>query len=66
MESKQRPDAELLKVLPKVKKYLARFAQTCMDNGRKDLSNSVLAFLTTFELQARELPEELRRAGSES
>ena len=62
MHAKQRPDAEVLKEFPKIKKVLARYSQTCMDSGRQDLANSILAFLTTFELQARELPQEPRRS----
>lgn len=66
MVAKQRPDAALLKELPKVKKYLAKFSQTCMDAGRSDLANSILAFMTTFELQAKEIPEDLKRSLSSS
>lgn len=66
MVAKQRPDATLLREFPKVKKYLAKFSQTCMDNGRSDLANSILAFMTTFELQAKEIPEELKRSLSNS
>ncbi len=54
LEAKERPDAPVLKNLPKLKRQLARFSQLCMDHGRADLSNSILAFLTTFELQAKE------------
>lgn len=62
MVAKQRPDAQVMKDFQKVKKTLAKFSQTCMDNGRQDLSNSILAFLTSFELQAKEAPAEQRRA----
>ena len=66
VESKQRPDAEVLREIPKMKKTLAKFSQTCMDHGRKDLSNSILAFLATFELQAKEMPEDMKRSFAES
>ena len=60
MEAKVRPDAPVLKDLPKLRRHLGRFSQHCMDHGRADLSNSILAFLTTFELQAKEQPAEHR------
>lgn len=66
MEAKQRPDAAVVRDLPKLKKQLSKFAQTCMDNGRKDLSNSLLAFMTTFELQAKDIPHELKRPVTKS
>ena len=62
VESKQRPDSVVLKEIPKLKKFLSRVSQLCMDTGRKDLSNSILAFLTTFEMQAKELPDEVKRS----
>ena len=62
VEAKQRPDTAVLKDIPRLKKSLAKFSQLCMDNGRKDLSNSVLGFLATLEVQAKALPDELRRS----
>ena len=55
-EQKERPDQAVLKELPKFRKKAAAFAQTCIDNGRGDVGNSVLAFLTVLERQANELP----------
>lgn len=65
-EAKQRVDTAVLKELPKLKRSLARFSQLCMDHGRKDLSNSVLAFLATIEMQARQIPAELKKSMSEA
>ncbi len=58
-EAKERPDQAVLKDLPKLKRQLGKFSQLCMDNCRGDLSNSILAFLATFEMQAKQLPAEL-------
>lgn len=60
VESRQRKDSPVLKEIPKLKRKLAGFAQLCMDHNRKDLSNTVLAFLTTIEVQAKQVPEEER------
>ena len=54
IQSKQRPDEPVLKELPKVRRKLAAFSQLCMDHGRGDVSNSVMAFLTMLETQLRE------------
>ena len=54
MQAKVRPDAPVLKDLPKFRRHLGKFSQFCMDHGRADLSNSILAFISTFELQAKE------------
>jgi len=51
---KSRQDTPVLKELPKMKRKLAQFAQTCVDYGRGDLSNSTLAFMATLERQAQE------------
>ena len=56
IEARKRTDSPVLKEIPKVKKTLARFAQLCMDNHRGDLSNTILAFLSTLESQARQRP----------
>jgi hypothetical protein len=56
VEAKVRPDAVVLKDMPKMKRHLGKFSQLCMDNGRADLSNSILAFLATFEMQANQVP----------
>jgi len=54
VESRKRADSPVLKEIPKVKRKLAQFSQLCVDHGRKDLSNSILAFLSTLEQQARQ------------
>ena len=58
IEAKVRTDSPVLKEIPKVKRALARFAQLCMDHRRNDLSNTVLAFMATIEVQARQVPGE--------
>ena len=60
LEARQRKDSPVLKDIPKVKRTLAKFAQLCMDHHRKDLSNTVMAFLSTLEVQARQVPEHAR------
>ena len=59
VESRQRKDSPVLKEIPKLKRKLAGFAQLCMDHNRKDLSNTVLAFLTTIEVQAKQRTRDL-------
>lgn len=61
MKASERPDAKVLSDLPKLKRQLGKFSQLCMDHGRADLSNSILAFLASFELQAKESPEPSQR-----
>lgn len=65
-ESKVRVDAPVLKDIPRIKRILARFSQHCMDHGRSDLSNSVLAFLAMLENQAKELPSGHKNTVTES
>ncbi len=60
IESKKRKDMPVFKELNKVKRTLGKFSQTCVDHGRNDLSNSVLAFLSTLDRQAETSPEEVR------
>ncbi len=55
IQEKERKDTAVLKELPKLKRKLAQFAQTCVDHGRSDLSNSTLAFMATLERQAQEV-----------
>lgn len=55
--ARQRKDSPVLKEIPKVKRQLAKFAQLCMDHDRKDLANTVMAFLSTIDVQARQSPE---------
>jgi hypothetical protein len=54
IHAKQRPDEPVLKDLPKIRRKLASFSQLCMDHGRGDVSNSVMAFLTMLETQLRD------------
>ena len=54
MQASEREDVRVLKDLPKLRRQLGKFSQLCMDSGRADLSNSILAFLTTFEIQAKD------------
>lgn len=58
LQAKTRPDAELLKQVPKVGRTLKKFAQEATDNGRDDISNMTLAFLAGLQRAAEELPEE--------
>lgn len=60
VQEKNRPDAPALKEMKKVKKALTKFSQICVDNGRTDLANSVLAFLHTLEHQSKTLPHSLQ------
>ncbi|MFT4648433.1 MAG: Mg2+ and Co2+ transporter CorA [Glaciecola sp.] len=60
VEAKKRKDLPVLREFSKVKKSLGKFAQTCVDHDRNDLSNSVLAFLSTLERQAQSELQESR------
>lgn len=60
IQAEQRPDTEVLKAIPKVKRSLSKFSQLCVDNKRHDLSNSILAFLGTLERQAKDIPDDMR------
>lgn len=63
--ARQRKDSPVLKEIPKVKRMLGKFAQTCVDHGRGDLSNTALGFLATLERQARQHPEHAARPAEE-
>jgi hypothetical protein len=63
--ARDRGDAPVLKELPKVKRQLAKFAQVCMDHKRSDLSNTVMAFLSTLEVQAKQTPAPSRTRDAE-
>ena len=54
IDAKQRPDEPVVKELPKIRRKLAQFSQLCMDHGRGDVSNSVMAFLSMLETQLRD------------
>ena len=62
--ARQRKDSPVLKEIPKVKRQLAKFAQLCMDHDRKDLANTVMAFLSTIDVQARQSPESSNARGT--
>lgn len=49
---KERPDAALLREVPRVQRRLRKFAQKALDLGRADLANSVLAFIAGLERAA--------------
>jgi len=60
VREKNRPDAPALKEMKNVKKALTKFSQICVNNGRTDLANSVLAFLHNLEHQSKTLPHSLQ------
>lgn len=62
IESKQREDAPVVKAIPKIKRNLGKFSQLCLDHGRGDIANSILAFMATLESQARTVPTERGRS----
>jgi len=66
VEARQRKDSPVLKEIPKLRRNLAKFAQTCTDHQRGDLSNTVLAFLATIERQARHAPAHVVRTKSQT
>jgi len=62
IESKEREDAPVVKEVPKIKRNLGKFSQLCLDHGRGDIANSILAFMATLESQVRTLPSERSRS----
>jgi molecular chaperone GrpE (heat shock protein) len=59
-EEKQRPDAAVLKEVPRVSQRLRKFADKCHQFGRADLANSVVAFVAGLERAAESDPTERR------
>ena len=62
MESKQREDAPVVKEIPKIRRNLGKFSQLCLDHGRGDIANSILAFMATLDSQVRTVPTERSRS----
>ncbi|MDP6386118.1 MAG: hypothetical protein QGI93_07980 [Planctomycetota bacterium] len=56
VQQEQRSDAPVLKEVKKVKTALNKFSQVCVDHGRTDMANSVMAFLHTLDHQAKSIP----------
>ena len=53
-ERKKRREAmesPLAKEFSRFKKHLTKFSQSCVDNGRNDVANSVLGLMNTIERQ---------------
>ena len=53
IEDSNRSDLPILERLPKIKRTMTAFSQLCMDNGRRDMANTVLAFVNTLSEQAK-------------
>jgi LPS O-antigen subunit length determinant protein (WzzB/FepE family) len=49
LEAKAKATDPVLKEIPKVRRQLRKFAQLAVDGGRKDIGNSVTAFLTSLD-----------------
>jgi LPS O-antigen subunit length determinant protein (WzzB/FepE family) len=49
IEAKKKASDPVLKEIPKVRRQLRKFAQIASDGGRKDIGNSVTAFLTSLD-----------------
>ena len=60
VHQEQRSDAPVLKEIKKVKTALNKFSQICVDHGRTDMANSVMAFLHTLDHQAKSIPHSLQ------
>jgi len=55
LRRRQRSESPVLKDFERLKKQMARFAQACMNHQRADMANSMLAFMSVLERQAREV-----------
>ncbi|HJM58606.1 MAG: hypothetical protein CMJ98_01140 [Planctomycetes bacterium] len=60
VQQEQRSDAPVLKEVKKVKTALSKFSQVCVDHGRTDMANSVMAFLHTLDHQAKSIPSSMQ------
>ncbi|MDE0895795.1 MAG: hypothetical protein OSB10_04355 [Planctomycetota bacterium] len=49
IDAKAKAADPVLKEIPKVRRQLRKFAQQANDGGRKDIGNSVTAFLTSLD-----------------
>ena len=49
IDAKSKANDPVLKEIPKVRRQLTKFAQIAADGGRKDISNSVTAFVTSLD-----------------
>ena len=49
IEAKNKANDPVLKEIPKVRRQLRKFAQAAAEGGRKDISNSVTAFVTSLD-----------------
>jgi len=49
IEAKSKANDPVLKEIPKVRRQLRKFAQIAENGGRKDIGNSVTAFITSLD-----------------
>lgn len=60
IESRKRPDQDVLTEVPKVQRRLRSFAQLAMKHGRADIANSTMAFMAGLDRMKDAEPESLR------
>jgi len=60
IESRTRPDQDVLAEVPKVQRRLRAFAQLAMKNGRPDIANSTMAFMAGLDRMKDDVPASLR------
>lgn len=53
MKKRDRTASPLYKDFERFKKHASKFAQSCIDNGRKDVANTVLGALNVAERQVQ-------------
>jgi len=62
IESRARPDQDVLNELPKLHKRLRAFAQLAMQHGRSDIANSTMAFMAGLDRMKDDEPDNNPRA----
>lgn len=60
IESRTRPDQDVLLEIPKLQRKLRRFAQLAMQHARSDLANSTMAFMAGLDRMKDDQPDSLR------
>jgi len=60
IESRVRPDQDVVAEVPKIQRRLRGFAQLAMKHGRADIANSTMAFMAGLDRMKDDEPESPR------
>lgn len=53
MAQRGRSDMAVVKAMPRLKRNMTALSQLCIDNGRSDMANTILAFVNTITTQVQ-------------